>query len=708
MTQSNNHINKDGWEFIYEVFQSYLEDKINCSAEVDSILKKGREITDHMLKFSDQSLKENRKFLMVGKVQSGKTINFISTIVNAYKSGINTVLVFTSFDDSLCSQTYTNISEAINPNNRLSNFVNIIKLEANSKVNNCFSSQIFQHNKKNKLNIIVAMKNKIKKISDIINGDERLQKLEILIIDDEGDLGSMTHTIDKYSKTNENLQKLISLTNSYFVSVTATPQVHLITDNKKYLKPKFVHTIKPGKDYIGLEYFCNNTEKCFKIIDDKKGKGCWTKTDLKESILYYLVTTTNLLKKGVFDRKVHSNMLIHTNKKNIEHERYKEIVKEYLDNIISSFKSSASEIEYISLFDNITKLIKDYDLDIELDKKFKDCLEIVLNEIDIQVANQNSEIIKNNSSLACIVIGSVLVERGITFDNLLVTFFTNRPNTLATVDTMLQRARWFGYRKEIINYIKIFTTEKIFEDFSKIYEYDKKIWETLLVAEKNELIFENVSEDIDLIYEDLKPTSKAPNNKNKIKTKYYNNDIELVKSIDIFKLVSKLTMSEENFVASNFRESVYSYKYIILNSIYDIYNYIERDDFIKLINIDKKTLSSIEKKSHEYSIKVVLVDLKESNKKYFPNYRLREYKFDETSEKFLINNLFQGRNHSDDPALFYVGDNYWNDLINETNTIFIQVHCVMPKSENHSESFGNINPIVLNIPKKLINDLQKK
>ena len=41
-----------------------------------------------------------------------------------------------------------------------------------------------------------------------------------------------------------------------------------------------------------------------------------------------------------------------------------------------------------------------------------------------------------------------LLQRGVTFPNLVTTYFTRRPKTGGNVDTTLQRARWLGYRVE--------------------------------------------------------------------------------------------------------------------------------------------------------------------------------------------------------------------------------------------------------------------
>jgi len=71
-------------------------------------------------------------------------------------------------------------------------------------------------------------------------------------------------------------------------------------------------------------------------------------------------------------------------------------------------------------------------------------------------------------------LGGDLLQRGVTFENLITTYFTRWAKMGGNMDTNLQRARWFGYRSKYIDLCKIFTTKEISVEFytNKCYAID--------------------------------------------------------------------------------------------------------------------------------------------------------------------------------------------------------------------------------------------
>ncbi|MEG1009831.1 MAG: Z1 domain-containing protein [Clostridia bacterium] len=59
-----------------------------------------------------------------------------------------------------------------------------------------------------------------------------------------------------------------------------------------------------------------------------------------------------------------------------------------------------------------------------------------------------------------IIIGGVMLSRGVTFENLITELIVNDVETVY-VDTLLQRCRWFGYRNKISKYMKIILPTRV-------------------------------------------------------------------------------------------------------------------------------------------------------------------------------------------------------------------------------------------------------
>ena len=105
-----------------------------------------------------------------------------------------------------------------------------------------------------------------------------------------------------------------------------------------------------------------------------------------------------------------------------------------------------------------------------------------------------------------------LLQRGLTFPNLLVTLFTRFAKSGGNMDTTLQRARWFGYRGKYLDLCKIFTTTEIAKEFTVLAEVEDDLWEQFEDVEKGLL---NIS---DIIIQ-AENTKQNPTAKNKAKFK---------------------------------------------------------------------------------------------------------------------------------------------------------------------------------------------
>lgn len=78
------------------------------------------------------------------------------------------------------------------------------------------------------------------------------------------------------------------------------------------------------------------------------------------------------------------------------------------------------------------------------------------------------------SDIYVIVIGGSRLSRGITLEGLCISYFTRWvPNP--TEDTVLQISRWFGYRGEHLEFVRLFTTMPIYEALVDMHENDRDL-----------------------------------------------------------------------------------------------------------------------------------------------------------------------------------------------------------------------------------------
>ena len=283
---------------IYTLFQEYLENKIKNEESIKKILSKGESIVNIL---DDLDLEEKRG-LLVGNVQSGKTINFMSVIANSILKGYRIIVILSSTESELHAQTVSRIKESFNIN-ECSNILSIHDCK-DSIYNNTINDDEFVsdlvEDTKNKITFFIILKNhqNITKITKIL-GKTPFKETKILIIDDEGDLASMSSKEKKnqliHSKTLESIKELyFTIKNRIYLSVTATPQVHLMLSNINEMMPKRVFVAEPGEGYVGISEFVNKSDFYYEIPNEDLNKinndNLQNAKTLYKSILYYLIS----------------------------------------------------------------------------------------------------------------------------------------------------------------------------------------------------------------------------------------------------------------------------------------------------------------------------------------------------------------------------------------------------------------------------------
>lgn len=453
---------------------------------------------------------KSKKHLVVGHVQSGKTdfmIGLIAKAIDNIKNDKTTIVI----------NLTSNLTNIMNQNReRLEYFLNN-RCAINKNVK--YWSYDFLKNKKmireDENSIFFLLKNvshlnNLKKYLFRINEEfgEKIEK--IIILDDEGDNASFNTNETKANEELSKINKLISDIIYYdfkfqvnFVSITATPFVHFFATNTNNLKPDFVYLLKPGKDYSGIMEF-NETmnQKDSNVIVSIKDEineeiEYILNGELKKSILCFLLTNALISIASNYE----SRMIINVSQRNDYQSEVLNKVDEWLNSYKKSKEIFSIHIENFEMF----KLIgnKDFGYDFVFDKKNQQKLidyvyekYILLNKYELILYNKDnpenidlSVKLKNNPQ---IVIGSFKLSRGITVNDLLCVYMSYRPKKTALADTMLQRARWFGYRQNYLPKMRIFLTEELIDDYLLIGELCSNLYYIVEKAEEKNISFKEI------------------------------------------------------------------------------------------------------------------------------------------------------------------------------------------------------------------------
>jgi hypothetical protein len=232
-----------------------------------------------------------------------------------------------------------------------------------------------------------------------------------------------------------------------------------------------------------------------------------------ESFLFYLMGA--VLRRDA--KKDKHSMIIHATKKNIEQGQIYNKILALLNHfntidLSSDILKNSKTKEIYNLFKNLyTKEKENLEIVDDSEKLFKQMIK-VSGEVALIKLNHESDL--NNLSEQTsnlnyfIIVGGDMLDRGLTIEGLAVNYFTREP-VKGQIDTMLQRARWFGYKTEYKKFCRVYLTKGVSNIYSSIIESEDDLWAQLKIIENSTSRVKDLDINIYVPSKNLKPTSSS-------------------------------------------------------------------------------------------------------------------------------------------------------------------------------------------------------
>lgn len=615
--------------------------------------------------------------LAIGKIQSGKTSNFISLMSLAFDNNYNIIVVFGGTKNNLLSQTEERIKKMFDINNNKRDDRDVVVLSTTNRFDSISADQLNKMYNSGRKIIIVALKHP-KHIRDVKNYiiEANLDKKPILLIDDEGDQASLNAKVSRNERTviyDELLQLKESLYHVCFISITATPQANLLIDTIDSLSPDFCQLVEPGKEYTGGAIFHGDEQDLhvIELPEDEREmlEGDGVPESFYNSLGVFFVGS--IIRKLRNDGKNHV-MLIHPSQKIFDHTEVEKKVNLILENWLNSSEQDKSESGYQQLcqylkrgYDELSRTVEDIPSFETIQDRIKDelidCRTLVIN-------SDKNTYIDYYKTRNIIIVGGNMVERGLTIDDLAVTYIVRRSKSKANADVVEQRARWFGYRKKYFDLCRVYCTRQIKEDFSNLLSHEDDIWGWIKYCQKNNIKIKDMPRLFELD-NNLNPTRKSVvPNVGEIKfgiwteQKRINTNKEYLISLahSWNELLAKYNYKDQKIGGLTHRK----YFDVPLSEI----NKIIKDYYISGIDFNYKYPFAVEQRS--------IQDLKNATATIVVMRfeKGEERSFDDNYS--ITSNLMQGhsQNRYENDPLYYPGDRY---IYLDENQL--QIHLVHPK-----------------------------
>lgn len=436
--------------------------------------------------------------LVVGYVQSGKTMSFETVIALARDNGFGIVIVLAGTKNNLRDQSEDRLKKDLGIDDggdhwyHLSNPTKAQRSQIENKVD------AWRRKSSKKSLIITVLKHgaHLDKLTDVLKLAS-LDGVPSLIIDDESDQASLnTHAArirsgrvasDAKSTTYEKILALRDvLPHHSYLQYTATPQANLLLAQTDLLNASFAELVTPGDAYTGGHVFFKSTPGLIEDIPvaDVPTPRMPLKTppkSLLKALRYFLLVASHhslTRKKGLTGKDRNRSMMVHPAIATASHREY----KNWVEKAFKGLKKRV-EAEYISKPDIVAAIFStEYDQLKKTYPKIKPLSELIvamadevfddLNYVEVNGTPDAEKKVNWKATRYWILIGGAKLDRGYTVEGLCVTYMPRPLGTSPAADTLQQRARFFGYKKAYLGLCRVFVQENVRRAFTDYVEHE--------------------------------------------------------------------------------------------------------------------------------------------------------------------------------------------------------------------------------------------
>lgn len=701
--------------------------------------EKVKEETHHIMQLCGNPELEanNDTGLVFGYVQSGKTLSFTTLTALARDNGYQLVIVIAGISTNLVNQSFQRLQNDLNVNQGfLRKWVmlnnpqdpfknpqdkNTIKRELDSWKNN----NTPEHLKKTLLITVMKNTNHLRNLITVLQQLD-LRNVPTLIIDDEGDQASMNTRASANAKREANGEILTELEMSTiyrrireiktilphhtFIQYTATPQAPLFINIMDNLSPNFIQLLTPGEKYTGGMAFFKEHHY---IVRNIPYSEIYTEdnpiTDIPDSLaeamrIFFLGVAAGIRIGGVPGNPRNRTMMVHPSRLVDDHGTYHNWVNnakgQWSKILIERDDNDISKIQLIDEFRTAYSDLNAYIKDLpSFEELLQDLGHYIRGTAVEELNSKAGSSVDWNSNYSFILVGGQAMDRGFTVEGLTVTYMP-RSKGIGNADTIQQRARFFGYKKDYLGFCRVY-----------------------LDAENAHLFSEYVDHEED-IRNKLQSHKLSGNHLNDLKRQFVLDEM--------FKLTRKNVLSDElernkfgnawlRIKAPHDTEFIIEHNKTIYNQFLEKYTHVFQDDtgHKKRTEEQKHLIAKISLKDVYEDLISKLKYTRQSDSSSFTSLKAvialytDEFPPEESfvylikkgvsrkrslNKKHEILNLFQGKNPRTGEVI-YPGD----DKIKEENQVSVQIHNLELKGTDYKD----IVSIAVWIPERLSKSLIK-
>lgn len=487
--------------FYWDRYRDYLRNKKHWSR--DTLRSMDRD-TDNILNgIANPKTKDpfDRRGLVVASVQSGKTANYIGLISKAADAGYKIIIVMAGIYNVLRNQTQERIEDGfvgydlvskkyvgVGSSRQRRPLLGTSRIrDFNKATEDTMRGVTSGHIREPLVFVIKKNTNSLREISLWLENNCK-DDGPLLLIDDEADNASINVKYGKgeISKINGQIRKILGLfTQSAYIGYTATPFANVLIDSKStddeagddIFPRSFIYTLEQSTAYFGAEKIFGDIDETNPkyirwILDDDESQGIKRRSgdtlkelpqSLEQAIDTFIIACSIRVLSG--DADEHMTMMVNMSPfRTVQHSIYY-LIEDYVDLLRRSINSYAGLPSSIAL----SSSAKLRELKQVWEQEYSDApftweevlktLQETIRPITLAEINSQSKdaLDYTRTPQRVIAIGGYRLSRGLTLEGLLVSYYARNARAY---DSLMQMARWFGYRFGYENLCRIWMTEQ--------------------------------------------------------------------------------------------------------------------------------------------------------------------------------------------------------------------------------------------------------
>ena len=460
------------------------------SSAAVSILAKG---------IAPTALADQETGLVVGYVQSGKTMSFEAVAALARDNTFQIVIVVAGTSNPLLNQSTGRLRRdlRLDEPDRARSWIQFRNPSDDEATVQAIRDVLDDWRdpgtpKEYKKTVLITVLKNYRRLQSLtaLVGALDMKNVPVLIIDDEADQASLnTEAAQGQGQESATYRRLMELRQALpshtYLQYTATPQAPLLVSIIDSLSPNFVQVLEPGAAYVGgREFFAANLNYVRVIPPEDVPVRSNPLSDPPETLLQALrvfmvgVTAGLLASLNIGNR----SMLVHPSHRTAQHQEFYNWVREIFEawkSILASPDTDPDRLELIEDFrEAYDDLAETAGSDLIAFDELVPSLSLAFRNTRVQEVNTrvggSTPSVDWRSAYGWILVGGQAMDRGFTIEGLTVTYMP-RGIGVGNADTVQQRARFFGYKRSYLGYCRLYLEQGTLYAFQSYVEHEEDI-----------------------------------------------------------------------------------------------------------------------------------------------------------------------------------------------------------------------------------------